>query len=188
MTTLLDSIGQSIQSSNAANNGVTALTSLVNNAQALANTAQSTLAGSTTQASETGNVALNLQTKWSSITNLSSNNSITINVYDPTGGGNGLNAVVVTPSTSGNDTVGDVIAKINDLNALAVPPVSAISASLDANGHLNFTAINGGVMDITFKNTAAAWNDTASQAMAAALGFGSQAKTNLVAGGNGTTG
>jgi flagellin-like hook-associated protein FlgL len=188
LTSLLDSIGQSIQTINAANNGITALTSLVNNAQALANTAQSTLASSTTQASQTGNVALNAQTKWTNITNLAAGNQLTIDVTDPTGP-NGTNKLVnVVVSTSSGDTVGDVIARINDLNASAVPPVSAVSASLDSNGHLNFTAVNGGVMDITFQNAAAAWNDTSSLAMAAALGFGNQAKLNLISGGNGTTG
>ena len=145
LTTLLDSIGQSIQTINAANNGVTALTSLVNNAQALANSAQSTLAGSTTQASQTGNVALNLQTKWSSITNLAAGNQIIINVTDPTGGTNKL--VGASYTTLAADTVGDVISKINDFNANAVPPVTAISASLDSSGHLNFSAVNGGTMD-----------------------------------------
>ena len=183
---ILDSIGQSIQVINAANNGVTALTSLVNNAQALANTAQSTLAGATTQATQTGNVALNAQTKWSSITNLAAGNTIVIDVTDPTGGTNKLNNA--TYSVAATDTVGDVISKINDLNANAVPPVTAISASLDSSGHLNFTAVNGGSFDISFQNAAAAWNDTASQAMAAALGFGTIAKTNLVGGGNGVTG
>src|ERR1039457_4368831 len=58
LTNLLDSVGQSIQVINAANNGVTALTTLVSQAQAIANSAQSTLAGASTQASNTGTVNL----------------------------------------------------------------------------------------------------------------------------------
>src|SRR3982750_4328119 len=54
LSNLLDSIGQSIQVIQAANNGVTALTTLVNQAQSLANTAQSTLAGASTTAKTTG--------------------------------------------------------------------------------------------------------------------------------------
>src|ERR1700756_935904 len=41
LSNLLDSIGQSIQVINAANNGVTALTTLINQAQSIANSAQS---------------------------------------------------------------------------------------------------------------------------------------------------
>src|SRR4051812_215738 len=58
LSNLLDSIGQSIQVINAANNGVTALSTLINQAQSLANTAQSTLAGASTQATVSGTVNL----------------------------------------------------------------------------------------------------------------------------------
>ena len=185
LSTLLDSIGQSIQVINAANNGVTALTTLVNNAQAIANSAQSALAGATTIASQTGNVTLNANTKWTNITGLATGNTIVIDVKDPTGGTNFLNnqsyAVAV------GDTVGDVISHINDINTTM--GVNCLSVSLDSNGHLNFTAVNGGTMDISFQNIqAAGWNDATSLSVATALGFGSIAKNNLLTGGNGVTG
>src|SRR5712692_1698494 len=50
LSTLLDAIGQSIQTIQAANSGVNALTTLINTQQSIANTAASTLAGATTNA------------------------------------------------------------------------------------------------------------------------------------------
>src|ERR1035438_791287 len=50
LTNLLDSVGQSIQVINAANNGVTALTTLVQQASSIASQAQSALSGSSTTA------------------------------------------------------------------------------------------------------------------------------------------
>src|ERR1700690_4030864 len=88
LSNLLDGIGQSIQAINAANNGVSALTSLVTQAQAIANTAQSTLAGSSTNASQTGTISLTGSKTWNTITGLATGDIITINVTDPTGGTN----------------------------------------------------------------------------------------------------
>jgi flagellin len=185
LSNLLDSIGQSIQVINAANNGVTALTQLVNSAQGIANAAQSALAGATTQASQTGNVALTADTKWSSIAGLAASNTIVIDVRDPTGGTNSLNNASYV--VQAGDTVGDVISHINDLNTAS--NVTALSVSLNSAGQLNFTAINGGTMDVSFMNTSnASFNDATSLAMAASLGFGSLAKINIIQGGGGTTG
>lgn len=182
LSLLLDGITQSIQTINAANNGVTALTTLINQQQSIANTAQSTLAGASTNASQTGSVALTGSKTWSTITGLAANNVITINVTDPLGGTNKL--VAQTYTVGATDTVNDVISHINDLNTTNNLTTPAISASLDASGHLNFTAVNGGTLGVQFSDLALQ-TDAGSLGVASALGFASIAKVNT--NGNATT-
>lgn len=183
LSNLLDAIGQSIQVINAANNGVTALTTLVNQAQSLANTAQSTISGASTQATVTGNVNLGTG-KLTSITGISSGDTLTFQISDPDGtgtattnaldlgtggtGNHGTNATASNVVTIGtNDTAADLVTKINDLNTGLTRQV--ISASLDSNNHLVITAVNGGTLYTKFTaNSASTVNN---QASANALGF-----------------
>ena len=156
---LLDSIGQSIEVIKAADNGVTALTSLVNQAQALAQTAQTAVATGSSQASATGTVSLSGTTLLNTLTGFSaSGDQIAISITDPNTGAlvvSGAQALGTTKggliTTAANWTVQDLIDNINDINSrsnssTANTPLTtaAISASLDSSGHLNFTAINGG--------------------------------------------
>src|SRR5262249_35987497 len=119
LSNLLDAIGQSIQVINAANNGVSALTTLVNQAQSIANSAQSTLAGSSTSANTTGSVTLTGGTKLSTLTgfNGTSGDKVIISVTDTSGGftaNQSINNTTITTAT--NWTVNDLITNINDLN------------------------------------------------------------------------
>lgn len=171
LSNLLDAIGQSIQVINAANNGVTALSTLINQAQSIANTAQSTLAGSSTQAKVTG--ATDLGTgKLTTLAGITSGDNLTINVTDPDGGANPILNQVIT--IGANDTAADLVTKINDLNTTLSEPV--ISASLDTSHHLVITAINNGSLSVKFlANTP---GDAANTATASALGFANIAKLN----------
>jgi len=186
LSNLLDSIGQSIQVINAANNGVTALTSLVTQAQSIANSAQSTLAGASTQATVTGNTNLGTA-KLTTLSGITAGDNITFTVTDPTSttggfdlgaggtGDHGTNAVATNVITIGaNDTASDLVNKINDLNTGLTVPV--ISASLDNSGHLTLTAVNGGSLNAKFiANTP---GQAANTATANALGFSGVATFN----------
>ncbi len=194
LSNLLDSIGQSIQVINAANNGVTALSTLINQAQSLANTAQSTLAGASTQAQTSG--AVNLGSgKLSLLAGVNGGTSeLQISVTDPKTGlpvtlptnaspaGDGVTAGGVV--IGANDTASDLVTKINDLNTNLSTPV--VSASLDSSGHLILTATNGGTLNVKFGDTAAGHfagttgaNNTTDLALASALGFAGIAKLNV---------
>jgi flagellin len=195
LTNLLDSIGQSIEVIKAADNGVTALTSLVNQAQALAQTAQTALASSTQQASATGATSLSGSTLLTTLNgfNSSGTDQIAISITDPVNGtlvvdgsvaiGVAKGGLITTASTW---TVNDLINNVNDINSRAgtggnVPLSSAaISASLDASGHLQFTAVNGGALHVQFISV----SNTSSKAsigfsIASSLGYGNIAKINL---------
>ena len=191
---LLDSISQSIEVIKAADNGVTALTSLVNQAQALAQTAQTAVAAGSTQASALGNVSLNGTTLLNTLTGFStSGDAIQLTVTDPATGSLVVNGTIAlgtavggSVGTAANWTVQDLIDNINDINSRAGTggnaPLStaAISASLDSSGHLSFTAINGGALHVTFVSANATVNKAAtSLAIANSLGFGSIAKDDL---------
>lgn len=175
LSNLLDSIGQSIQVINAANNGVSALTTLINQAQSVANTAQSTLAGASTQASVTGNANLGTG-KLTSIPGIvAAANNFIFTVTDPSGAANPINAVAV--AVGANDTAADLVTHINDLNTGL--STAAISASLDSGGHLVLTAVNGGTLHVQFGPVGgSAAGNTTNQISATAFGFGSIAKLN----------
>jgi flagellin len=188
---LLDSVGQSIQVINAANNGVTALTSLISQAQSIANSAQSALAGASTTATVSGATTLSSSTLLNSITGLAaSGDVIGITVTDPTTGLKVLDGTVASGTAKGgkittvaNETVGDLVNSINDLNSLAgtggnAPLATpAISASLDSSGHLTFSAVNGGTLSVQFTSGSGA-TDTNSLGTASALGFANIAVVN----------
>jgi flagellin-like hook-associated protein FlgL len=189
LTNLLDSVGQSIQVINAANNGVTALTTLVSQAQAIANSAQSTLAGASTQASNTGTVNLGSGKLVGTVPGIVATNQLRFNITDPTSasqgfdlgaggtGNHGTNAGATNiVSITATDTATDLVSKINDLNTGLTIPV--ISASLNSAGQLSITAVNGGDVNVAFGDTAngsflpgTAPQDTAVQGFASALGF-----------------
>jgi flagellin-like hook-associated protein FlgL len=188
---LLDSIGQSIEVIKAADNGVTALTNLVNQAQALAQTAQTAVTTGSTQASATGNVSLNGSTLLNTLNGFStSGDAIKITITDPASG-----TLVVTGAsslgaatggsitTAANWTVQDLIDNINDINSRAGTggnaPLStnAVSASLDSSGHLNIAAVNGGTLKVEFVSAnATAAKAATGQSIANSLGFSGIAK------------
>src|ERR1022692_177507 len=129
LSNLLDSVGQSIQVINAANNGVTALTSLVTQAQSIANSAQSTLAGASTQASQTGTANLGSGKLVGTIPGITATNQIRFQITDPTSsiqafdltaggtGDHGTNAGATNIVTIGaSTTASDLVSSINDLN------------------------------------------------------------------------
>lgn len=180
LTNLLDSLTQSIQVIKAADNGVTALTTLINQAQSLANTAQSTLAGASTQASVTGTANLGTGKLVGTVSGITAADTLTFVITDPTsttngndlaagGAGNhGTNAGATNAvAISATDTASDLVTKINDLNTgLSIP---VISASLDSTNHLTITAVNGGTLYTKF--TTAAATLASEQGSANALGF-----------------
>jgi hypothetical protein len=189
LSNLLDSVGQSIQVINAANNGVTALTSLVTQAQSIANSAQSTLAGASTQASQTGTANLGSGKLVGTIPGVTATNQIRFQITDPTSsiqafdltaggtGDHGTNAGATNiVSITANTTAADLVSSINDLNTGLTIPV--ISASLNSAGQLTVTAVNGGHLNVAFGDTVngsflpgTAAQDSAVQGFASALGF-----------------
>jgi len=194
LTNLLDSIGQSIQVIKAADNGVTALTSLVNQAQAIAQSAQSAVTSASNQASATGSVALSGSTLLSNLTGFTAagGDKISISITNPDTGALVVDGTIALGTAKGglittaaNQTVQDLIDQINDINSRAgtggnAPlDTPAVTAELDSSGHLKLTAVNGGTLHVQIQNaTVNAQNAANSLTMATSLGYGSIVKIN----------
>ena len=134
LNSLLDSISNATQTLQAANNGLTSLTKLVQSAQAIA---QQALQSAPTTATVTGSVA----GLTGATVNTFSANTDTVTVND------GTNTATYTAVAGAGDTVTNIMAAINSGG-------TNITASLDSTGHLQLVNTAGG--SITIGGTASA--------------------------------
>jgi len=138
LTRLLDGIGQSIQVIKAADNGVTALTSLINSANSIATSAQDAIAGAAAAAvSVTGNKDLTGLTVPTTGGPIITGNTFNISTYDATGT---LSGTAATITLSTGDTAANIAAKITAAFSSAT---AKVTASLDSTGHLNLSLTSG---------------------------------------------
>lgn len=167
LTRLLDSMGQSIQSIKQANQGVTSLSALIDQAESLATEAQGALANNTGTASITGNKVFKASTEIKAAMNL--DGALTLTAADKNGdavvyANVGDNAITI----ANGETVEQVIANINavrDENDAQV-----FSASLDNDGYLKISSLTGGEMRMTF----------ADRDQAIGLGFGNVSTKEII--------
>lgn len=134
LNALLDSISNATQTLNAANNGLTSLTKLVQSAQAIA---QQALQSASTSAEVTGSVAG--LTGATVITFSANTDTVTVN--------DGTTTATYTAVAGAGDTVTNIMNAINTGG-------TNITASLDSAGHLKLTNLVGG--DIVIGGTASA--------------------------------
>lgn len=189
LSRLLDGIGQSIQTIKAADNAVSSLLTLVEQADSVATQARDALAGGQTEAKVVGNRDLSGVTNVAAVNGIANTDTIVISVTDPdsttagalidfdTGTG-GQQDLTITFNT--NDSIEQIVSEINDNNNLSERKVEA---RLDANGNLEIKSLNGGDVRINF--VTAAGTDAANLALAQALGFADKALVRAD-GGNGT--
>lgn len=186
LSRLLDGLGQSIQVIKAADNGVTALTRLVEQADSVAQAARDALAQGQTEAKIGGDRDLR---GIDDLTGLAGINDlggdalvfqITDENGDPVnlGAYGGAAASTATVTIAALDSIDDLIAKINDLhlddgNAQAEGE-QAFEAKLDASGKLQIRTLNGGDFHLNFVSVADLDADNIS--VADALGFGGTAR------------
>lgn len=198
LTRLLDSIGQSIQVIKAADNGVTALTKLIEQADSVAQSARDALAQGTSEASVTGNVDLrgiDSLTTLGGVTDggtdtlvfsLMDENGVSKNIgaYSTAGGSATATASITLAANFSSD---DLVNAINNISLEATngsgiaDGAQAFTASLDAGGNLKVTANDGANYTLTFQTVAD--TDAANLALAQSLGFGDVAKVTADAAG-----
>ena len=186
---LLDGIGQSIQTIKSADNAVTSLLNLIEQADSVATQARDALAGGSAEARVTGNRDLSGETNVTAINGIANGDTIVISVTDPdstTAGalvdfdtGN-ANQQDLTITFNTNDSIDQIISEINDNNNLTE---RVVEARLDDEGNLEIKSLNGGDVRINF--VTAAGTDAANLGLAQALGFGDEALIRAD-GGNGT--
>lgn len=185
LTRLLDSIGQSIQVIKAADNGVTALSKLIEQADSIAQSARDALAGGQVEAKEVGNKDLSAVDDIAALAGVVTGDILRFSITDEDGntvnvgayGGAAAATADVTLNT--NDSIEEIIAEINTL-ALQVNGAGnaigdqAFEASLDEAGQLQIRTLNGG--DFRLQFVAVAATDAADLALAADLGFSESAR------------
>ncbi len=189
LTRLLDGIGQSIQTIKAADNAVSSLLNLIEQADSVATQARDALAGGQTEAKVTGNRDLSGVTNVTSVNGIADTDTIVISVTDPDSTTAGAlvdfdtvnaNQQDLTITFNTNDSIEQIIAEINDNNNLAS---RVVEARLDSKGNLEIKSLNGGDVRINF--VTAAGTDAANLGLAQALGFADLALIRAD-GGNGT--
>jgi len=190
LTRLLDGIGQSIQVIKAADNGITALTKLVEQADAIATQAQEALAQGESEAKVVGNRDLRGINDLTTIPGITANDEILLSLTDENGTAvaiapyNTAGALQQTIVISANMSTDQLLAAINDLRVdddgvagATAQGVQAFEASLNDKGYLQIRTLNGGDFRAVFEGTAGAGtSDTADLALAATLGFGNLAR------------
>ena len=184
LTRLLDTIGQSIQVIKAADNGVTALTKLIEQADSIAQSARDALAGGQAEAKVLGNkdlrgigaldemIGMNNAGGDQLIFSITDEDGVAVNI----GAFNTVPAATATVTIANNFSVDELVAAINDLRLQVNGAGNAVGdqafeASLDAGGKLQIRTLNGGDFNLNFVSTIAANSDPNNLALASALGF-----------------
>lgn len=153
LSRLLDGIGQSIRTIEAANNGVTSLTSLINQADSITSQALDALNDSAGAATVTGVVDLSGITDLTSLTSVSDGDAFTVQVGD--------GAVNVVTISSG-EGINGLLADLND--------IANVSAELTADGYLQISSTNGESLRVA--NTYNVSEFASSDALTSATGLG----------------
>lgn len=146
LTRLLDGVSQSIRTIEAADNGVAALTSLVEQAQSISSSARDELASSTGEARLVGNVDLSETTDLAAFANIADTNELVISTVNDAG-----TKVTETIAIATGDSGKSLAAKIT--NAFKDNQAGEISASLTDEGFLAIESTEGRSFRITTDET-----------------------------------
>lgn len=194
LTRLLDSMGQSIQVIKAADNGITALTKLVEQAESIANSARDALAQGQAEAKAVGDEDLRGIDDLTALPGITTagGDQLIFSITDEDGNALSIgaygaaSAATATVTIDTGDSIDELIAEINDIHlddgAGSALGTQAFEASLDASGRLQIRTLNGGDFNLRFESANAAVPDDANDlTLASELGFSNVAR--LVSGG-----
>jgi len=179
LTRLLDGIGQSIQVIKAADNGITALTRLVEQADSVAKGARDVLAAGQAEAKVKGNRDLRSVNDLDALPGIANGDTMIFSITTEDGtpvnlGAYGAGAAGTSTITlNTNDSAEELLAEINNLHlddgvgqALGA---QAFEASFDEGGKLVIKTLNGGDFRVNFVTVVG--TDAANLSMAADLGL-----------------
>lgn len=164
LSRLLDGMGQSIQSIKQADQGVTSLSKLIDQAESLATEAQGALANASGSATITGNKVFKASAEIKSAMNIDGN--ITFEATDKNGEALTLTGATVAIATG--ETIEQMVANINAIRDDEDNQV--IQASLDNDGYLKISSVNGGEIRMEF----------ADRDQAIGLGFGNISTSEII--------
>jgi flagellin-like hook-associated protein FlgL len=136
LTRLLDGIGQSIKTIETADQGITALTKLVEQAQSVVNSARDEIAANAGTARLTGNVDLSAVSDLTTLTGIATGETFTIATTNDAGTRVSETLTIIT-----GDTAYTLAAKITD--QFADNRAGEVFASVNDDGHLVIESTNG---------------------------------------------
>ncbi|HBH27104.1 MAG TPA: hypothetical protein DDX54_06860 [Rhodospirillaceae bacterium] len=164
---LLDGISLSLRTIEAADNAAIGVESLLDNAQAIIDSASDELSGSNRAASITANKDLRAFNDLTDIQGIGDGDILRISVTDPDSTGASLTDSDVTIST--NDSLEDLVAEINSKNDALSEDV--VAASITSDGGLKIEAADGRELRVELVADATLTDTSAEFALAEALGF-----------------
>jgi flagellin-like hook-associated protein FlgL len=168
---LLDAMGQSISGINQASTGVTGVTKLVDQANAIASQARDAMAKGAQEAKVAGTVDLKGVQDLTTKPGISATSQLTFTVIDKDGT-TVINAQNI--AVAAGDSTEQLVTKINDLNASLSSP--AIEAKINDAGKLEIKALDGSNFSLKFTGDTGTPTTAEDLAFAQALGFGDSAK------------
>lgn len=178
---LLDSIGQSIQVIKAADNGVTALSKLVEQADSVANSARDALASGQAEAKATGNKDLRNTLDLTDVNGINAAGTDVVRfqitkedgtAYDLNGGAFVAGDDDFTVTIAAGQSIQEFLGAIND--QVDADNKQVLEATLNDKGQIQIRTLQGGDFRVSFESTAA--TDASDLALAQALGFGDLAR------------
>lgn len=189
LTRLLDGIGQSISTIQAADKGSAAVGKLIEQAESITASALEESANGTTLAKVSGDVDLRGITDLTGINGVAATDTLTFVYTDK----DGTTVRTANIAIEANDSIEELIGKINDVGEAAATSTTfgqgqVLRASLNEDGGLEIESKTGGSFRLQFE-AGGNPNDTiaaADTALGAALGFGDVAR-NVSSGGPAAT-
>lgn len=175
LTRLLDGIGQSVSTIQAADKGATAVGKLVDQAESIIASAQEAVTNGAGEAAITGNVDLSGVKDLTDIDGIDASDKIVISYMDT----DGTSLVTESINIAAGDSIEQLIGKINDIGSASTGYESGdvLEASLDSSGNLQIRSKVDQSFTVKFDTDLSDATFLADdQALGTALGFGGQAQ------------
>lgn len=169
LSNLLDGLGQSISAIEQADNAVTSLTTLVQQADSIAQQAKDALSSGAQEAKIVGDVDLSGVSNLSSRTGIDDDDQIVLSYVDTDGTTVATSTIVIdgsTPDAGDVTSIDELVTAINGIQDTANNQV--FEAKLNDSGQLEITELNGNRFQIDFQTSGGA----ADSSLTDALGFG----------------
>jgi hypothetical protein len=165
----------------AADNGVTALTKLIEQADSVVNSARDALAQGSSEAKVTGDKDLRGIADLTLLSGINNGDQLIISVVDPDTDtlvdfdsvAVGTQDLTITINTG--DSIDELITRINDNNNISE---AVVEASLDADGNLQLRTLNGGDFSVQFVSNVGGAGANDHLALGESLGFGQVGRLN----------
>lgn len=162
LSTVLDGITNKLSTIESANNAITSLQDLVDQAESIADDALETLTGSTQEASISGDRSLSAFSDLTAVAGIDNTDKLRFRFVDADGSINSANSVTINTGDSSSDLVNEINA-ITNSNATQV-----FETSLNGSGQLNIKTADNARFEVEFESSGGA----ADSQLANALGFG----------------